>query len=290
MAKRKKKHATALFEVMSAGKSLELPEFKSRSRVNAPSWLTRWRQHRAAAAEAKAARAAERASMPAPVEYAPPPPPPRMEIKPEPVAVDIAEPETGEKKPFPFKIDFTTGVIIASGVVCFVGLTMLIGQKLGNPAKPPLMAAQDKPKNSSVMDVTRKPVQQAQAQQPSPEDHPPIVEQQQQAPAAPGKRVMNMNYVVIQSFPEEKLARDAAEYLNKNGIPCTVIQSLARWTNKTQWYSIVGMKPFPPRSTGTAAYEAYVTQIKDVGTKFAGKSKWNRFEPQPYRWGTDSEK
>ena len=126
-------------------------------------------------------------------------------------------------------------------------------------------------------------------QQPSPEDPPPVVEPQPK-PQVPGKRVINMNYVVIQSFPDAKIANDAAEFLNKHGVDCTVIGSLARWTNKTQWYSIVGTLPFPPRSTGTPGYEAYVTQIRELGVKFAGKNKWSRFEPQSYRWGADSEK
>jgi hypothetical protein len=136
------------------------------------------------------------------------------------------------------------------------------------------------------MDLTHRPAPQPspQQQQPSPEDKAPVVEQQ---PQAPGKRVINMNYVVIQSYQNEKLAEEAAEFLKKNGIDCTVVDGLPRWS---KWPTVVGMKPFPPRSSSTAAYEAYVTQIKDVGLKFAGKSKWNRFDPQPYRWGADSEK
>ncbi len=290
MAKRKKKKsATALFEVMSAGKSLDLPTVRSRPLVQPPGWFTRWRAHRAKVAEARAARAEELAAMTPPVIEAPPPP--RVEIKPEPevVAATIADPEAPSKQPFSFKIDFTTGVIIASGLVCFVGLTLLISNKLANPQRPPMMAAtqtQQTTANRGVIDVPRHPDPQPQKQQPSPEDHPATIDPQPDAQTA-GKRVINMNYVVIQSYQNEKLANDAADFLKKNGVDCTVVDGLSRWS---KWFTVVGTKPFPPRSSSTTAYETYVNQIKDISTKFAGKSRWNRFEPQPYRWGADSEK
>jgi hypothetical protein len=291
MAKRNSKKRPALFDVMSAGKSLELPVTRSRPFVQAPSWWTRWKLHRARMAEARALRAEQMASM-APVEIAPAPriETPRMEIKPEPMVsastLDPTDAAPARKDSFGFKIDFTTGVIIVSGLVCFVGVTILIGQKItGSSVKPPVLAATE---NKPVPNRTVIEVRQPQQQQPSLENKPPIIDPQ--PPVASDKRVINMNYVVIQSFPDEKLAAEAAEFCNKNGVGCTVIQGLPRWTNRMQWYSIVGTKPFPPRSTGTTAYDAYVTQVRDLGVKFAGKSRWKQFEPQPYRWGQDSEK
>jgi hypothetical protein len=169
--------------------------------------------------------------------------------------------------------------------VCFVGLTFLISQKIANP-RPPVMAA-----TQSRQQVPRQgalEVGPGEQTQPLPEERQPVIEPQ---PLANEKRVINMNYVIIQSFPNEKTAQEAADFLNKNGIGCTVVQSLARWTNKTQWFTIVGTKPFPPRSSGTQEYVAYIKQIKEVGAMYAGKSKWNRFDdPQPYRWDHDSEK
>ena len=77
MAKRNKKKRAALFEVMAAGKSLEVPVTRSRRPlVQAPSWWTRWKLHRARMAEARALRAEQMASM-SPVEIAPPHPAPR---------------------------------------------------------------------------------------------------------------------------------------------------------------------------------------------------------------------
>lgn len=293
MAKRNKKKRAALFEVMAAGKSLEIPVVRSRPLVHAPSWWTRWKLHRARMAEAKAIRAQQLAEM-SRADIIPPAPAtrvemPRIEMKPEPVAAaPVADPTDdapAKNDSFGFKIDFTTGVIIVSGVVCVVGLTMLIGQKItGKAVRPPALAATEtRPvPNRTVIEVR------PQQQQPSLEDKPGTITPQ--PPIASDKRVINMNYLVIQSFPDEKLAKEAAEFLNKNGVGCTVIQGLPRWTNRMQWYSIVGTKPFPPRSSGTTAYEAYVTQIKELGVKFAGRNRWKQFEPQPYRWGPDSER
>ena len=136
MAKRNKKKRAALFEVMAAGKSLEIPVTRSRPLVQAPTWWTRWKLHRARMAEARSLRAEQMASM-APVEIAPPPriemprvEMPRIEMKPEPVMATLSadDDKPAGKDSFGFKIDFTTGVIIVSGLVCFVGLTILIGQ------------------------------------------------------------------------------------------------------------------------------------------------------------------
>lgn len=141
------------------------------------------------------------------------------------------------------------------------------------------------PAHSSAMDVPRRP---SPAPAPSPIENPQQIATTQTA--TPERRVVNMNYVVIQSFPDDKIAKDAADLLNRSGVACTVIQSLPRWTNKTQWFSIVGTKAFGPRSSGTPEYEAYLTKIEEVSAAFAGRSKWKRFEPQSYRWGADSEK
>lgn len=95
-----------------------------------------------------------------------------------------------------------------------------------------------------------------------------------------GQRIVGMNYVIVQSYPEEKEAQEAVQLLIQNGVGATVVKGTAY---APRWYSVVGVTPFD-RLSGNQQYQAYVAQINQLSDKFAGNSRFKRFEPRPYKW------
>jgi hypothetical protein len=96
------------------------------------------------------------------------------------------------------------------------------------------------------------------------------------------QRQVGMHYVIVQSYPDEKVAQKAADFLNKANIACTVVPGLPGWASPS-WYTVVGLKPFD-HIQHNQDLEDYKQAIVDAGTKFAGKSLFNRFEPTEYKW------
>ncbi len=98
-----------------------------------------------------------------------------------------------------------------------------------------------------------------------------------------GNRVNNQHYVVVQSWPaQDKLQADeAAKLLNEAGIGATVVQGAPGWPST--WYSVVGTMPFD-RTKSNPVYTAYRQSIMNVSAKYAGKTKWKRFEPTAVKW------
>ena len=96
------------------------------------------------------------------------------------------------------------------------------------------------------------------------------------------QRQVGMHYVIVQSYPDEKVAQKAADFLNKANIACTVVPGLPGWASPS-WYTVVGLKPFD-HIQHNQDLEDYKQAIEDAGNKFAGKSLFNRFQPTEYKW------
>jgi hypothetical protein len=97
-----------------------------------------------------------------------------------------------------------------------------------------------------------------------------------------GKRIVGRQYVVIQAYAgnQRALADEARDLLIKNGVSCTVEQSVTGWPST--WHCVVTTQGFD-RASGPQ-YEALFSQAVKVGEAFAGKSAWKRFEPAAVRW------
>lgn len=96
---------------------------------------------------------------------------------------------------------------------------------------------------------------------------------------AGGTRTIGMNYVIVQSYKDEKTASEACEALRKAGIDCTIERKLPY---APTWFVVVGTTPFV--KANTPDYRDYVKRIEVVSERFAGTSKWKRFEPNAYKW------
>ena len=103
------------------------------------------------------------------------------------------------------------------------------------------------------------------------------------APAQPGPRVLNLNYVVVQSYPDQKSAEEARDALVKAGIGCTIEHDLKLRGLNESWYTVIGAQGFQ-RASGKD-YESYVAKIVDVSEKFAQRKRsFKAFQPLAYKW------
>jgi hypothetical protein len=290
----KKKRATALFEVMSAGRKME-PVVPRRNLFQSPPL---WSMVQRFAKSIRLPKRAPRTERERTAEVEPEP----VRVKPVRETVRPARIARAEKPPrepwtqwldrLPFNLDPVNTVIAISGVIIVIGLAFLIAHKFGGE-KVPTLAAVGTSRGSragvrpDVLVVPRR-ANTATVLSPDPGNNTPDpTPSDATAPATPGKRIINMNYLVIQSFNDEKIARDAADVLNKNGVDCTVSQGLSHWS---KWFCIVGTKPFAPRTSDSPEFKKYYNRIVAIGNEFGSKSKWKQFNPQLYRWREDSEK
>jgi hypothetical protein len=96
----------------------------------------------------------------------------------------------------------------------------------------------------------------------------------------PNARQVNLNYLLIQSYGDQKTAQEACDFLNKNGVPVTIEQGIKNW--RKDFYLVVGLQGFP-RASG-AEYQAYRQKILDLSAQFAPPHSYKRFEPIAIKW------
>jgi cell division septation protein DedD len=105
------------------------------------------------------------------------------------------------------------------------------------------------------------------------------------APPAPSealntaKRVSGYQYLLIQSYPDEKRANDAKDLLTKNGIACNIEQNIPGWPNL---YCVISQTGFPKASG--AEYDKFRTTILQLNQSFKKDQKFMSFDPTPIRW------
>jgi hypothetical protein len=111
-------------------------------------------------------------------------------------------------------------------------------------------------------------------------DHQPADQAAVSNLAQPGQRIVNMNYVLMQSYFEEKTAEEARDYLVKNGVPCTIERGVKGW--RPDFYQVIGLQGFVRASS--AECRAYMHNVENLGETFSPKSKYKRFQPEAIKW------
>jgi hypothetical protein len=255
----KGKHSVALFEVIQSGKKT-----KPRLNLRAPKWWFKSREKTVAEN-----------------------PPPESTEKPAGVDVKLDP----DHQRITFALSYTSAIITAFAVLVVVGLAYIVGEHIrGSSPKtltgPSTAQLLKGPAHPSVLDVKPIPTKTT----------APLLEADDATTAAPvekvstvtpapttepAKRMINRNYIIVQSYPDEKSAADACDVLAKNGIPCTVENSLANFASG--WYSVVTLSGFD-HIRNNPDFEQYMDSIHAVSAKFAGTAKFKKFEPQPYKW------
>jgi hypothetical protein len=218
------------------------------------------------------------------------------------------------------RLTYTSAAISAFGLMVVVGLAFLVGKTLSHgpasagaasinavkngpvlpgvltpvpgrsssndddaiPSKPrtaPPTPAQKNPVNPPKNGQTTQHADHPQA----PPTTPPPAPQPAPAPSGlgpNGKRIVGMQYVWIQSYPDPEDANDAVEALAKAGIQATSEKGI--WL-APGWSCVVGTRAFD-HTRNNPEYDAYAKAIKDVSNSFAAQSKFRRFDPKPVGW------
>lgn len=100
------------------------------------------------------------------------------------------------------------------------------------------------------------------------------------APAKPKERELGLNYVMVQSYPEEKMAVAAAAALRQNGIDCTVEKGIPGFFR----FAVVGQIGFS-RISNNPQLDAYMNKIRAISESYARKpNSFAAFKPQPVKW------
>jgi hypothetical protein len=97
----------------------------------------------------------------------------------------------------------------------------------------------------------------------------------------PGARQVNLNYVLVQSYADEKTAQLACDFLNKNGVNCTVERQIRNW--RRDFYYVVGLHGFA-RAAGPD-YVAYRRHLDELSMQFAAPhNRYKKFDPMAIKW------
>ena len=99
-------------------------------------------------------------------------------------------------------------------------------------------------------------------------------------------RSIGLNYILVQSYPNEKLATEARDFLVKSGVPCTVEKGPKDWASDPSWCSVITTAGYA--HIHSPEYESAARNITTLGGQFAGKAKFKRFEPHAYKWKQSS--
>ena len=203
-----------------------------------------------------------------------------------------------------FRLTYTSALVTCFAVAVVVALAYLVGRQMSRgPAQamggPSSDEVRQGPARPEVMDVGRGSRSGAGAQParpnvsepddstistsppPQPNRTAPARSETPRLPAAePGKRVTGLNYVIIQSYPDEANAKAAVDALKQYGVPATVEKGLRGYSSG--WHTVVGMEPFA--RTSSPEYAAYVQKINQISDKFANRRSFKAFDPRGYKW------
>ena len=214
-----------------------------------------------------------------------------------PTGLDVAV--DPDRQQITFKFSYTSAIIVTFSLLVAVGLAYLVGQKmshgptqaLAGPSSEQLRAG---PKHPNVLDVggrsaaTNPPPVQREPDpaitSKGPETNPDNVARPANAgnaEATPQQRVLNLNYVVIQSYPDQKSAEEAHDALLKANVGCTIEQKLRGL--KPDWFTVVGTQGFQ-RASGPE-YDAYIHNLEQISQQFSrSKRSFKAFTPLAYKW------
>ncbi len=223
-----------------------------------------------------------------------------------PAVVDV----DGDRQEISLKLTFTTAVIVVFAILVCIGLAVIAGKKLSStspqPAQPTASDVVAGPTDPSVLAIGsgQKPngADGGGVSTPPPGVTPvdgavlvprtPVVP----APVAGGSapktptppvassaapRKGGLNYLVVQSYPEEADARAAVDVLAREGIESSVERKLRGFN--ASWYQVVTMEGYVGRSDPN--YDKMMGHLKAVSEKTrATNRKFKALEPVMFKW------
>jgi hypothetical protein len=220
-----------------------------------------------------------------------------------PRAQSVAVAVDPERRQISLRMSYTAAIVGAFAILVVVGLSIIVGQHMSRSSVPLLAQTttkklrQGEPRRE-VLDPVRRnnngfplpgnpnsapPTNRAPVTANDNRTGPNTGTEAATAAPAPGdeKRTYGLNYVIIQSYPkeEEKMAIEAAKFLNKEGISCTIETKVRGYLPIT----VVGLQGFE-RATSTEM-KAYEQRILQASAKYAGTTRsFKAFAPAIKKW------
>jgi hypothetical protein len=230
-------------------------------------------------------------------------PPPRAQ----PVAVSVDP----ERQLINLRMSYTSALIGGFGVFIALAIAVLIGKGLTRGPSPAIASTstqqlKQRPPTAGVLNVPRRSEQVSGGTNDTVEGSSPRVasgstgstgtrnpQQSFNDPRPPATffaddahRQNGLNYAIIQSYPDKEMAEKAAEFLTKNGVPCTVEKNLPGWSgNSASVCFVVGIRGFG-KIGNNPPLDAYKKSIIEVGTRYSnGRSRFTGFSTvSMYQW------
>jgi len=217
----------------------------------------------------------------------------------------------GDRQEVTLRMRYTTALATGFTVLVIVGLAYVIGRRMshgpapapGAEVSPPPSTAQLRrgPAQPTALDVPQRTGRTAPPPAGRSAGTPaggnaggpigPINGAYFDAPidaAGNAQRMMNMNYVLIMSFPPEQkqAAYDARDWFNsRGGVPCTVERDSSRLRIAKGFYGVVGTRGFPPRLDSSPEYKTYADFVEAAAAKYPNRAKAGaRQRPQAFKW------
>jgi hypothetical protein len=202
---------------------------------------------------------------------------------------------------------YTTAIIVGFAVCVAIGLAYMGGRQTNNAAAGPNRITSEQVRrgaiNANVLDIrSGRDGADAEPAPPTNDDDlarpasdrrpaPPASEPKSGAAAisnAPGvekglPRQNGLNYVIVQSYDDEKSAVEVVKALDAVGITCTIERKLNGWSTAENRYIVVGIDGFARRKN-SPEYDAYIKAIEKVGKRLSATTKSKPFELGVYKW------
>jgi hypothetical protein len=198
-----------------------------------------------------------------------------------------------EHQEITLRLRYTTATVAVFAILVTIGLAYAVGRHIAGGPSPAYAAAttdelRQLPPTPGAMDIAPRLSAASTLQSPA-LSVAPLRDSDTAAPLPLSNgidsnqaRSIGLNYILVQSYPNEKLASEARNFLVKSGVPCTVEKGPKDWASDPSWCSVITTAGYA--HIHSPEYESAARNITTLGEQFAGKARFKRFEPHAYKW------
>lgn len=202
-----------------------------------------------------------------------------------------------ENRQIALRMSYSAAFIAVASVLLIVGLSLVIGQHLSRGGVPLLAQTTTaellrNPPHPEVLDPIRRtsPGNRGNSDNSVLHSAPPVSAENRagnetHSPIPPtagdGKRYIGWNYIVVQSYPlaEEKMAREAAAFLNNEGVKCTIETAVKGYLPIT----VVSLRGFEKQSS--PACKEHIRRIQQLNEKYTNNRRsYKALDPVAKKW------
>ncbi len=199
-----------------------------------------------------------------------------------------------DRQEITLRLRYATAILCAFTLLVALALAYAVGRHIAGGPLPTYAAASTEdlrqmPPTPGALDVAPRSTESGTtAERPPAQTVPRRSSEAMAVPASSNgidtnpARSIGLNYILVQSYPNEKLAAEARDFLVKSGVSCTVEKGPKDWASDPSWCSVITTTGY--QHIHSPEYEAASRTISTIGEQFAGRKSFKRFEPHAYKW------